>query len=78
VVASRIGATPEFVHDGADGFLVPPDRLEAFAEKIVFLLTHPEAARAMGARAAEATRHLKPGHYVPGMVEVYRNLAKAE
>ena len=53
VVASRIGATPEFVDDGEDGFLAPPDQPEAFAERIVYLLQNPDEAKRIGGRARE-------------------------
>lgn len=49
VVATRVDGTPEVVCDGVNGFLVPPGAVEMLAEKIAYLLDHPEEARAMGA-----------------------------
>jgi glycosyltransferase involved in cell wall biosynthesis len=49
VVATRVGGVPEIVRDGVEGFLVPPGRPEAFAEKLVALLRDPELRARMGA-----------------------------
>lgn len=48
VVATRVGGNPECVVDGETGFIVPPADDAALADRIGFLLTHPDRARAMG------------------------------
>ncbi len=58
VVASRIGATLEFIEDGVDGFLVAHDQPEQFASKILWLLQHEESAQAMGERARKSAAFL--------------------
>ncbi|HEU5179338.1 MAG TPA: glycosyltransferase family 4 protein [Candidatus Polarisedimenticolia bacterium] len=50
VVATRVDGTPEAVRDGETGFLVDPHDVQAMAEKIEYLLTHPAEARRMGER----------------------------
>jgi len=52
VVASRVGGMIDLVDDGVSGFLVPPADPLALADRILFLLENPEAARRMAARAA--------------------------
>ncbi len=54
VVAGRAGGIPLQVQDGVSGFLV--DTVEACAERTVWLLRHPEEARAFGARGREHVR----------------------
>ncbi len=54
VVAGRAGGIPLQVQDGVSGFLV--DSVEACAERTVWLLRHPEEARAFGARGREHVR----------------------
>ena len=50
VVATRTGSVSEVVQDGETGFLVPPRDSGALAEKIAWILDHPDAAREMGRR----------------------------
>jgi glycosyltransferase involved in cell wall biosynthesis len=52
VVATNVGGTPESLIDGAHGYLVPPHKPKAIAEKINYLLTHPSIRRRFGRQAA--------------------------
>jgi trehalose synthase len=63
VVGGNVGGIPLQVIDGETGFLV--DSVEACAEKVLYLLEHPEESARMGAAAREhvrrnflTTRHL--------------------
>ncbi|MFN3422177.1 MAG: glycosyltransferase family 4 protein [Armatimonadota bacterium] len=56
VIGSRIGGIPEMVQEGQTGFLIPPGDEEALAERLRWILSHPEEARAMGKRAREFVR----------------------
>lgn len=63
VVAGNVGGIPLQVRSGENGFLV--DSVEACAERVLYLLQHPEEASAMGERGREhvrahflSTRHL--------------------
>jgi glycosyltransferase involved in cell wall biosynthesis len=53
LVATTVGGTPELVHDGVHGLLVPPEDPPALAAAIIAALRAPERAREM-ARAARA------------------------
>ena len=53
VVATEGGGTNEIIVDGVTGYLVPPKAPESMAEKFLYLLEHPEAAKAMGARGRQ-------------------------
>jgi glycosyltransferase involved in cell wall biosynthesis len=48
VLVSRISSLSEVVENGKDGFLIPPDNIEMWAERIKFLLANTEACRKMG------------------------------
>ena len=51
VVASRVGGITEIIHDGVDGFLVPPEDAHALADKILTLLKDPALCERMGENA---------------------------
>jgi glycosyltransferase involved in cell wall biosynthesis len=53
VVSSDAGGLPELVRHGENGFVVPRGDAGALAERLRFLLAHPEAASALG-RAGRA------------------------
>jgi 1,2-diacylglycerol 3-alpha-glucosyltransferase len=58
VVAANAMALPELVHDGVNGFLVPPDEPEAMAAAILKILGDPNLAGQMGQASLEiAQRH---------------------
>ena len=50
-VATRHADIPEVVTDGETGFLVPEHDVDALADRMTALLTNPELAAGMGARA---------------------------
>jgi glycosyltransferase involved in cell wall biosynthesis len=56
VVTTRVGGLPEVVQDGVTGFLVPVSDVAALAERLAWVLRHPEEAREMGQRAAAFVR----------------------
>ncbi|HSJ57845.1 MAG TPA: glycosyltransferase, partial [Anaerolineae bacterium] len=48
IVAAGAMALPELVHDGINGYLVPPEAPDAFAEAAAAILDNPELAARMG------------------------------
>lgn len=48
VVATRVGSIPESVHDGENGYLVPPGDASALAARVVELFDDPRLARRLG------------------------------
>jgi glycosyltransferase involved in cell wall biosynthesis len=65
IVATRVGGLPEVVEDGVTGFLVPAGDVAALAERLAWVLRHPEAARDVGQRAAAFVRaHVSAESYV--------------
>lgn len=51
VIGTAVDGTVEIIRDGIDGFLVRPSCPEAIAEKIIYLIEHPEARIKMEAEA---------------------------
>ncbi len=56
VVASRVGGIPEFVRDGVDGYLVPPNNPKALREAVVRLLSDKKRFFEM---SRNARRHIE-------------------
>ena len=56
VVATRVGEIEDYVADGTDLFLVPPDDVHALAEKLNFVLSHEAEARQVGERGQATAR----------------------
>lgn len=58
VVGARAGGIPFVIDDDVTGYLVEPEDLDTWAERIIGLLQNPERRREMGATARkEAERH---------------------
>jgi glycosyltransferase involved in cell wall biosynthesis len=76
IVASNNGGTPEAIHDGVTGLLVPAGDPDALAEKIAWLLEQPELRGNLGraARQRVEERFLIEKH-VSLTEDVYRQIA---
>lgn len=53
VLATAVGDIPLYVRDGWNGYLAPPGDENAFAERLVQILTHPEEAALVARRGRE-------------------------
>jgi glycosyltransferase involved in cell wall biosynthesis len=74
VIASAVSGIPDIVQDGVTGFLVQPGDEAALAERIRWILEHPEERHAMGRRARmSAERFFSTDVYV----NAYRQLFQA-
>lgn len=51
LIASNIGAIPDMIDDGENGFLIPPGDAESLASKIKIFLLHPALTYEMGTKA---------------------------
>ena len=56
VIASRIGGIPLQIEDGVNGFLLPPDDTQGFAEKIITILKQPKLGQKLGKNGKEVVR----------------------
>src|SRR4051812_8745282 len=75
-VATNVGGIPEVLIDGETGYLVPPRDHREMAERLVFLLTHPDARQQMGDAAQRRARDcFTVERMVAGTAAVYEQLA---
>ena len=51
LVAAKINGNTEIITDGLNGFLIPPYDVPALADRIIFLVEHPDERRRMGENA---------------------------
>ena len=53
VLASDVGSLSKYFKDGEDIYLVEPDNVNAFAEKLEYIFAHEEEAKAVGKKGKE-------------------------
>lgn len=75
-VAVRASSMPEYVREGHTGYLVPPGRLPAMADRLVALLRDPALARAFGHAARALAEHHSPVKTLEGHEMVYQRLRR--
>jgi glycosyltransferase involved in cell wall biosynthesis len=72
VIATAVSGIPEVIQDKVTGFLVPPGDEEALAERLCWVLKHPQEAEAIGRRAREFARSFfSPGAYLAGYKRLF-------
>jgi glycosyltransferase involved in cell wall biosynthesis len=71
VIATAVNGVPEIVRNGKTGLLVSPDEPQTVAEKICYLLDHPNIATRLG---QNAHNFVVPEFSVERMVERVENL----
>ncbi|HJU88872.1 MAG TPA: glycosyltransferase [Gemmatimonadaceae bacterium] len=69
VVCTDVGSCREAVLDGVTGFVVPPSRPDAFAERLAKLLDDPDLRARMGAAGRERARSRHHGQQVLSALE---------
>lgn len=50
-IVTSVGGIPELVEDGLTGLIVPPNDANALAQKLLYLVRNPDAARRLGTAA---------------------------
>ncbi|MBH8574153.1 glycosyltransferase family 4 protein [Nostocaceae cyanobacterium CENA369] len=53
IVASNIGAIPDFISDGENGYLVETDNVDKLAEKLIYFLNNPNKCQEFGNKGFE-------------------------
>jgi len=72
VIGSRVDGIPEMIQDGETGFLVPPGDVDALADRLKWVLSHPEEAKEMGRKArAFAREFFSPQVYVDNYARLF-------
>ena len=77
VVAPAVGGIPELVVPGVTGELFPPGDQEALADRLVKLLTSPDARAAMADAARATAEALRMENTIPRYFDVYAELRAA-
>ena len=78
VIASRIGAIPEIVDDGVDGFLFEPGNIEDMIQKIREILDDPVRAKKMGeAGAQKVAAQNSESVYYERLMKIYNQAINA-
>jgi len=76
VVATRAGGVPEFVRDGENGLLVPPDDSAALAAVLRRLFDDEDLRRRLSAGALQAVRGFSVEHHVEEVTRIYDRVAR--
>ena len=76
VVATGVDGIPEAIQDGVNGFLLPPGDIDGMAEKIIYLIRHPEKAREMGEKGKRLVGEFDIWRMLEQQEELYANLLK--
>ncbi len=76
IVATRVGAIPDTIDDGIEGFLIPPRDTDALAKALSGLVEDAELRRIMGARArARVEREFSREAVLQRLAALYDELA---
>ncbi len=79
VVAYNIRGVRDLVEDGVNGFLVPFGDVKGLAEKILYLMEHPEVAEEMGKKGREKIeKEFSLNVILPQMENLYRVILEME
>jgi glycosyltransferase involved in cell wall biosynthesis len=73
VIATATTGAQEIIEDGYNGFLVPINDWKALADKILYLLNHPEKARSMGENGRWLVQE-KYGSNTEKIVQLWRDM----
>lgn len=79
VVSSRIMGIPYVVDEGCDGYLLPPDDIEGFANRISLLLRNEQMRRKMGEFGRKkGLRRWRPDYVANEAFRVYTEILRME
>lgn len=79
VVAYNIRGVRDLVEDGVNGFLVQFGDNDVLAEKMIYLMEHPEIAKEIGMKGREKVeREFSLNVILPQMEKLYREMLETE
>lgn len=75
VIAFNVGGVPEWLQECATGFLVKPYDVKEMAEKINYLLKHPDVAHEMGMRGRKRVeQEFTKENHIARLLEIYEEV----
>ncbi len=74
IVATSVDGTPEAVVSGVNGFLVEPKDIGGMAERVIYLLDHPEEARTLGEQGRKMVDDFDIWQMLREQEELYQRL----
>jgi len=75
VVVTKVGALPEFIEDGSNGFLIDLKQPEELAEKITFLMNDEELRKKIGIQARNTiVEKFSWEHYISKLTDIFHNI----
>ncbi len=78
VVSTLHSGIPELIEDGISGFLVPEREVDGLAQKLAYLIDHPEVGLKMGrAGRAYVEKHYNINELNDRLVDIYQKLIEA-
>lgn len=66
----------DIITDGEDGYLVQPGDYKIFADKVCYLIEHPEERKRMGKNAILSAQRYNPENIMPKWIQLYESLIK--
>jgi glycosyltransferase involved in cell wall biosynthesis len=76
VIATNVGGMPEYVRDGATGFVIPPNDVSALRHRLDELLDDPARTSSMGAAGRGDVEQYSWDRVAQRVVDVYRGLLR--
>lgn len=75
VIGTAVGGIKDIIDDGINGFLIPTQRPDILADKIIYLLENPKIARKMGVKGyKKALENYNMDNWVKIIIDVYKSL----
>jgi len=75
VVVTKVGALPEFIEDGTNGFLVDQNQTEMLSQKINLLLTDEDLRRKIGVIARQTIKEkFSWEHYIGKLTDIFHKI----
>ena len=78
VVATEVDGAPEAIKNGVNGYLLPPKDINAMAEKVIYLIRHPEKAQEMGEKGKGLVEEFDIWKMLAQQEELYASLLKSD
>jgi len=73
VVSTATTGATEIIQDGVNGYLVPIKDYQALADRIIYLLEHPDQAKAMGERGRQLMKE-KFGNNTEKIIKFWQDI----